>query len=228
MKIELVVFDIAGTTVKDNGNVATSFIDAFQSYGLKTNPQEVNAVMGFRKIDAIEILLDKLEVKTENRNGLVEKIHNRFIDSMVEFYKTDPSLAAMKDAEEVFAQLHNTGIKIALNTGFTKSITDTILERLKWNNSQHIDAVISSDQVPEGRPHPYMIRKIMEQLGVNDVKAVAKVGDTEVDVAEGRNAGCGVVISVTSGAYSRSQLEQYKPDHIVDNLSSIPSILYFN
>ena len=227
MKIELVVFDIAGTTVTDNGNVATSFINAFRSYGLSAHPKDVNAVMGFRKIDAIQLLLDKMNIKADS-NGLVEKIHERFVESMVEFYNSDPSLAPMKDAEQVFAQLHNAGVKIALNTGFTKRITDTILERIRWNESQDIDAVISSDEVPQGRPHPYMIRKIMEQVGVDDPRSVAKVGDTEVDVAEGRNAGCGVVISVTSGSCTRAELEKYHPDHIVDNLSSIPSILYFN
>lgn len=228
MKIELVVFDIAGTTVKDAGNVAASFINAFQALGLKVDSEEVNSVMGFRKIDAIKMLLNKMDSKEVSRNGIVEKIHDRFIESMVEFYRTDASLAPMKDAEEVFAQLHNAGVKIALNTGFTKIITDTIFERLKWNDNQDIDAVISSDEVPEGRPYPFMIRKLMEQLEIDDAKSVAKVGDTEVDIAEGRNAGCGVVISVTSSAYTRSELEKYNPDHIIDNLSSIPSILYFN
>ncbi len=32
--IQLVVFDIAGTTVRDKGNVADSFIAAFRSFGL--------------------------------------------------------------------------------------------------------------------------------------------------------------------------------------------------
>jgi hypothetical protein len=32
-KIQLVVFDIAGTTVSDKGDVAIAFIDAFRKHG---------------------------------------------------------------------------------------------------------------------------------------------------------------------------------------------------
>ena len=117
-------------------------------------------------------------------------------------------------------------IKIALNTGFTKVITDSILARLHWNNgATKIDFVISSDEVPKGRPYPFMIETIMRQLNINDPHQVVKVGDTEVDVLEGRNAYCGLVVSVTTGAYTREQLQQYNPDHIIDSLSELPSLI---
>ena len=61
----------------------------------------------------------------------------------------------------------------------------------------------------------------MKALNIDDVKAVAKVGDTEVDVLEGRNAGCGKVISITTGAYTKEQLEKYHPDFIIDSLSEV-------
>jgi phosphoglycolate phosphatase-like HAD superfamily hydrolase len=97
---------------------------------------------------------------------------------------------------------------------------------LHWNNGESkIDYVIASDEVPEGRPYPFMIQTIMKQLQITDSKQVVKIGDTEVDVQEGRNAECGLVVSVTTGAYSRDQLEQYHPDHIIDSLSELPSLI---
>jgi phosphoglycolate phosphatase-like HAD superfamily hydrolase len=54
---------------------------------------------------------------------------------------------------------------------------------------------------------------------------VLKVGDTEVDVNEGRNANCGMVVAVTTGAFTREQLEQYKPDYILDSLAELPILL---
>jgi hypothetical protein len=33
--IQLVVFDIAGTTVRDNGSVADAFISAFRDFGFE-------------------------------------------------------------------------------------------------------------------------------------------------------------------------------------------------
>ncbi len=225
-RIELVVFDMAGTTVRDKGNVAVAFMEACSHYGIEVPKEEVHKVMGFRKSDAVKILLDKFYTGPAERTGeLTEQIHDRFTRSMVEFYRTDHALAPLPHAEEVFEWLHRQGVKVALNTGFTKAITDTILDRLQWNNNGVIDFVISSDEVPEGRPHPFMIEAIVKALGIAGNTQVMKVGDTEVDVEEGRNAGCGMVVGVTTGAYTRTELEQYRPDIIIDSLAELPSLI---
>lgn len=224
--IQLVVFDIAGTTVRDNGNVADSFISAFEDYGFPIPEAEVKQVMGFRKMDAIVSLLEKFAPGQRDDEALVDRIHTRFIDKMIEFYRNDETLAPLPHAEEVFRALKERGIKVALNTGFTRSITDTILHRLRWDDrSRLIDQVICSDEVPHGRPHPDMIEVLMDDLDIGTSAQVLKIGDTEVDVAEGRNAGCGKVVSVTTGAYTRAQLEHCGPDFIIDDLRELISII---
>lgn len=223
---QLVVLDIAGTTVRDKGNVAVAFMEAFQHYGIEVPKEDVNKVMGFRKMDAIRILLDKYHpVKHEEKNELIGIIHERFTRNMIGFYEADPELEPLPHAEELFKWLRQSGLKVALDTGFTRPITDTILQRLQWDKKGLVDMVITSDEVPEGRPHPYMIRAMMETLGITDTAAIVKVGDTEVDVEEGRAAGCGLVVSVTTGAYTRQQLEQYHPDAIIDSLAELPSLI---
>lgn len=226
-KFQLVVFDMAGTTVLDKGNVADSFIDAFLQHNIVVKRSAVKTVMGWRKIDAIKLLLEKFHPQPGlNEEELIEMIHTAFINNMIRFYKEDKDIKPLPFAEDVFGQFKKEGVKVALNTGFTRAITDTILQRLHWNNGESkIDYVIASDEVPEGRPYPFMIQTIMQQLEVTDPKQVAKIGDTEVDVQEGRNADCGLVVSVTTGAYSRDQLEQYHPDHIIDSLSELPSLI---
>jgi len=225
--IQLVVFDIAGTTVRDRGNVAASFIAAFHEHGLEIPAQEVNKVMGFRKIDAIRILLDDLYPGSATSDDvLVQDIHDLFIRKMISFYEQDRQLEALPHAEEVFSLLKQKGIRIALNTGFTRAIADTILQRLHWNNGyDKIDRIICSDEVTHGRPSPDMIKALVADLGISSPAQVLKVGDTEVDVEEGRNAGCGKVVGVTTGAYTRSQLEQYHPDHIIDDLQELLPII---
>ncbi len=222
--IQLVVFDMAGTTVRDRGNVGEAFINAFKESGINIPFEEVKKVMGWRKIDAVKMLLKKFHPGPADTE-MVKKIHDAFIRNMVRYYEEDGTLSPLPYAEEIFVALKDRGVKIALNTGFPRTIADTILKRLNWNEGKTIDAVIASDEVPEGRPHPFMIYSIMEQLQVTDSGAVAKVGDTEVDVEEGRNAKCGLVVSVTTGAYSRLQLEQYKPDKIIDSLAELSSII---
>lgn len=229
--IQLIVFDIAGTTVLDKGNVAESFIAAFRESGFEIPDEEVKKVMGFRKIDAIRILLEKFSggkigIATKEGQELIEKIHRSFIDKMVNFYQTDADLQPLPHVEEVFSKLKEQGLKVALNTGFTRAITNAILERLHWNNGYAgIDRVICSDEVPQGRPAPYMIETLIKDLDIPSAANVLKVGDTEVDVEEGRSAGCGVVVSVTTGAYTRAQLEQYAPDFIIDDIRELLPII---
>lgn len=227
MNIQLIVFDIAGTTVVDKGNINEAFRKAFSNAGYVVAADDVDKVMGYRKTDAIKIMLDKYNPKAAGINEyLIEIIHNDFTKNMVEFYKRNEELRPMAFAEEVFEQLRGRGVKVALNTGFTKIITDTILDRLGWNNSLLIDFVVSSDEVPSGRPEPFMIKKIMQQSGITDSLNVAKVGDTAVDIEEGHNAGCGLVVAVTTGAYTKEQLLQYNPDHIVDSLEQLPALIF--
>jgi len=227
--IQLVVFDIAGTTVYDNGQVADAFIAACRTADIEIPANEVKKVMGFRKIDAIRLLLDKfspgIPVGAE-RETLISEIHDRFIGNMISFYQHDPGLRPMPHAEELFSSLHDKGIKVALNTGFTRGITDAILHRLHWDNGAgYVDSVICSDEVPQGRPSPDMINSLIQRLDISSANNVLKVGDTEVDVEEGRNAGCGIVVSVTTGAYTRQQLQEYRPDHIIDSLEELIPII---
>ena len=224
--IQLVVFDIAGTTVRDNGSVADSFITAFRDYGFTIPEAEVKKVMGFRKMNAIAHLMEKFAPEYKDDSELIDRIHTHFIDKMIEFYMGDQTLSPLPHAEAVFYALKQQGIKIALNTGFTRSITDTILHRLRWDDrSQLIDQVICSDEVALGRPHPDMIKVLMQDLDIVSPEQVVKVGDTEADVEEGRNAGCGIVVSVTTGAYTREQLLPYRPDFIIDDLQELLPIV---
>ncbi|MGZ5253696.1 MAG: HAD hydrolase-like protein, partial [Flavitalea sp.] len=162
-KFKLIVFDIAGTTVKDPGNVANSFIEAFKSEGFEVTEEDVNDVMGFRKIEAIETVLLDRDIPVTDQ--LINSIHENFINSMISFYKNDLSIEAIPGAEDLFQYCKSKGIFTALNTGFSRDITDVILKRLNWNNNDLIDLVVCSDEVPQGRPAPFMIRKIMEELG---------------------------------------------------------------
>ena len=85
------------------------------------------------------------------------------------------------------------------------------MDRLQWLEKGLVDDVVSSDEVKSGRPHPDMIRELMRRAGVEDPAEVIKIGDTEVDIREGRNAGCLLSIGVTTGAFTREGLSPINP-----------------
>lgn len=225
-QIKLAVFDIAGTTVKDKGDVADAFMHAFNKFNYSIPESEVHTLMGYKKPEAIKMMLEKYYPGAiSSTRNLVAKIHDVFISEMISFYESDHSLEPMNDAEYVFSQVQAMDIKVALNTGFGSVITDVILKRLGWNRTELINFVISSDEVKYGRPHPFMIQAAMKALNIPEAAQVAKIGDTEVDIAEGRNAGCGLVVAVTTGAYTKELLLQHKPDAIISRLQDLLPML---
>ena len=56
MLIKLVVFDMAGTTVQDDGLVLRSFVQAAEAVGLVATPDELNARMGLSKLEVFDEL----------------------------------------------------------------------------------------------------------------------------------------------------------------------------
>ena len=227
MSIALVVFDIAGTTVSDNGNINDFFRKTFLNAGITdVDPYDVNDVMGYRKKEAIEIIVEKYKPGFEKDHVFIDSIHEDFTKQMVAYYETCKDLQPLPFAEKVFQKLHDNNIKVALNTGFTKIITAPILKRLGWDKASFIDQIICSDEVPEGRPHPFMIEKLMERVNVTFPEDVAKIGDTRADIEEGLNAGCGMVIGITTGAFAKEDLIKYHPDYVIDSLQELlPLIL---
>ena len=55
--------------------------------------------------------------------------------------------------------------------------------------------------------------------------SVIKIGDSAIDILEGKNAGCSLNIGITTGAQTKEQLSVANPDFIIDNIYSILEIL---
>jgi phosphonatase-like hydrolase len=223
MALKLVVFDLAGTTVKDNNDVAKALQAAFSSNELFVNIEDINPLMGYNKPTAIQMILENKGM--DFNEDLITEIHECFVNEMLDFYEYDPEVKAMDGAEDLFFFLKEKGVFIGLNTGFSREIALAIISRFQWMERGLVDDFIGSDEVPEGRPYPYMIAELKDRLGITEEDSVIKVGDTVVDVQEGKNAGCDYIISVTTGAASREELEREQPTHIVDSLFEIPAIL---
>jgi phosphonatase-like hydrolase len=223
MSVKMVVFDMAGTTVSDDNNVAKAFQEAFRRNGIAIGLEEANPLMGYHKPLAIQMLLEKSGVKFDA--AFIEKIHAAFEEEMLDYYEYNAGVKPANGAEDVFEQLKEKGIRIALNTGFSRSIADTIVHRFQWKEKGLVDDLIGSDEVEKGRPYSFMINKLMERAGISDPSEVAKVGDTTVDIEEGLNAGCLFVVAIATGACEPGELSKMNPTHIIDHLSEIPSIL---
>ena len=169
------------------------------------------------------MVLEKYGIDFDNE--LIDTIYNDFVDEMIDFYECSPEVKPAEGAEELFQNLKERAIAVALNTGFPKDIADVIVNRFQWIQKGLVDDYIASDEVKQGRPYPFMIEQLMYRAGIDDPLLVAKVGDTAVDIEEGNNVGCSYNIAITTGAHKSAELKSHRPTHIVNSLLEIPSIL---
>ncbi len=223
MNIELVVFDLAGTTVNDEDGVNRAVREALSEVGVSASRAAVNEVMGIPKPVALRRLLEGAS-RAELMPRL-DAIHGDFVARMIRFYQRDPSVYEIPGSSDVFRRLRTAGIKVALDTGFSRDIVEVILDRLGWNNPELVNLTVTSDDVPRGRPHPDMIVKAMEALAVSDASRVAKVGDTPADLEEGTRAGCGLVVGVTGGSHTADQLRPWPHTHLIGSVVELPALL---
>lgn len=221
--IELVVFDIAGTTVRDDDAVAETLRATLAAVGVLAPLPRVNAVMGLPKPDALRRLLAD-DAKGALLLPRLDALHADFIARMIAHYREAPDIAPIDGAAAVFATLRRAGTRVALDTGFSRDITAAVLARLDWREGELVDATICSDEVARGRPYPDMIHALMARCGVRDPAHVAKVGDTPADLLEGTAAGCRLVIGVTSGSHRADELRAHPHTHLVDSVRDVPRL----
>ena len=224
MDFELVIFDIAGTTVFDGDAVGLCLRRALEDVaGVALDRDAVNAVMGIPKPVAIRTLLEGRGLSADEKR--VGEVYRDFEARMLEHYRTSPDVREVEGAAGVFRELRGSGIKVALDTGFGRAITDGLLERLGWAVPNVLDATVTSDDVAAGRPAPDMIYRAMELTGVREVARVVKVGDTPSDLHEGANAGCGMVVGVTSGSHTADELRPHPHTVLIDSVRDLPAML---
>jgi phosphonatase-like hydrolase len=220
---ELVVFDLAGTTVHDPDGVSACLVAVLATAGVSATRADANAVMGIPKPEALRRILLQHQ-RTDLLPG-IDKLHADFVERMIAFYQGDPRVAEIPGTSATFAALRKAGIKVAVDTGFSRDITDVLLHRLPWVDARLIDDSIASDEVAHGRPYPDMIYELAKRLGIRSTASVAKVGDTPADLQEGTNAGCGWVIGVTEGTHTRAELVAHPHTHLVATVADLPGLL---
>lgn len=216
----LAIFDMAGTTIDDRDEVYRVLRAAAEREGASFSDAEFQRYMGTEKFWAIGQLLNIGGADTS------EETHQRawewFREELARTYHENPP-TPMGDIEQLFATLRGRGLNIALTTGFAREITDLILHAMGWDNGI-VDAVAAGDEVPQGRPEPFLIQKVMEDVGVTDPQRVISVGDTQADVESAQKAGV-TSVGVLTGHLSREEFNSHGADYVLDGAVDLPSIL---
>ena len=202
--VKLVVFDWAGTTV-DFGCLAPAgaFVAAFAERGVAVPVAEARGPMGLHKKDHLRAMLAgptgerwRRAVGREWAEADVEELYRRVTPMQVEAATRHAALCP--GVLECVADLRRRGVKIAATTGYFREAAEACYTAAAAHGFTP-DFVICADEVPAGRPAPWMLFRCMEALDVYPPAAVVAVGDTPADVRAAKNAGCRAVGVVDSG-----------------------------
>lgn len=215
MGIKLIVCDMAGTVVEEHGIVYKTLRAAMNKHGLNVSEDEMHPWHGAAKGEVTQHFITKAgsDVKSE-------EIDATFAEMVTEAYSADGATALIsKGLPAWVTECQSKDIKVTLDTGYPVNIQSALVSDLGLDNM--VDDWISASEVKEGRPFPYMVHRLMEKTGVIDCSQVAKFGDTVNDVKEGRNAGCGLVVGVLSGADSALALYEAGADIVVPDVTHV-------
>lgn len=221
-EIEMVVFDMAGTTINEQNIVYKTLHKSINNFGIEVSLESVLSLgAGKEKHQAIKDILEYKNIADENKSDAIFEYFKETLDK--EYLSA--AVLPIEGVENVFEDLKKDGVKVVLNTGYSSHVANTLLEKLNWKEGKQYDALITADDVVLGRPFPDMIHKAMQLFHIEDASKVLKAGDSAIDIEEGKNAKCGVTIGVLSGAQTRQQLEAAQPDYILNSLASLYSVM---
>lgn len=214
MFTKLIVFDIAGTLVKENSLVYKCLSNAIS--------QEIGRTVTYKDVCGYS--------KTEIIKKLVPD-SKRWYDTSYQFkhnllneYEKSNDIHLIDGVDNLFEHLKRKNIFIGIGTGFDMELATTLLKKVDLNEEM-FDYLVTSDQVCQGRPAPDMINLVRNRCNANsahDIKKyeVMKVGDTILDLCEGYNAGA-ITCGVLSGEGTQKELEKYKPDYIFNSVKDL-------
>jgi phosphonatase-like hydrolase len=221
--IRMVVFDMAGTTVNEDNVVYKTLQKSINENGFNFSLDQVmEQGAGREKMQAVRSILDAYAHIEDNE--LTDKIYRHFIIHLTEAYKNMPVLP-QPGVIDLFQILKQENILVVLNTGYNRETAQNLLEKLGWRRRIEFDELISASDVKANRPDPDMIWLAMKKFGIENAKEVIKVGDSIIDIEEGRNAGCRLNVGITTGAHNFKQLQTANPDYIINNLLELSPII---
>ncbi|MFF1375873.1 HAD family hydrolase [Streptomyces sp. NPDC058308] len=222
-RTDLVVLDMAGTTVADGGLVEQAFAAAAREVGVEPDSaghaaklEYVRATMGESKISVFRHLFGE-ESLAQQANTAFEKAYGTLVDA--------GRIAPVPGAREAIEELKQDGRTVVLTTGFARVTQDAILDALGWRDLVGL-TLCPADAGGRGRPYPDMVLAAFLRTGAADgVRNVAVAGDTAYDVLSGVRAGASVVAGVLTGAHGDAALREAGATHVLGSVAELPAIL---
>lgn len=220
----------------DYGSLApvAAFAEVFRRRGVGLTTGQVRGPMGTAKRDHIRTLTELEDVRGRWRSEHgrepseedVDAMYKEFLPLLVESAASHAGL--IPGTVETVAACRERGIRVGSCSGYDRGIMEKILPVAREQGYKP-DSLVCPEDVPAGRPHPWMLYRSAMDLGVYPMAALVKVGDTLADIEEGLNAGAWSVGLAKSGndlGLSQEETEAMDRRTLDDRLADIRERMY--
>jgi HAD superfamily hydrolase (TIGR01509 family) len=203
--LQAVLFDMDGTLVDTEPYWIAAEYALVESFGGTWTDQHAHALVGNALLDSAVYI---------RKHGGVDLdppvIVERLLDEVV--IAAQAEIPWRPGARELLAEVAERGIPCALVTMSYARLAETMTDQLPPGT---FAAVVTGDQVNDGKPHPEAYLTAAARLGADPVYCVA-IEDSPTGVASAEAAGCVVV-----GVPHHVKIEAAPGRAIVDSLTSL-------
>jgi phosphonatase-like hydrolase len=217
----LVVTDLMGTTLRDDGAVLPAYRAAFAECAIPFTEEELATKRGAHKLSLFTEFASRRYTPDDSAKRGAAALE--VFEKQLRHFLASGGGVPIVGAEDAITRLRKVGVKVALTSGFDRGLIADIVAHCGWG--ELFDAVVYPDEVPAGRPAPYLIFQAMQKARVEPVARVAAIGDTALDLQAGSNAGAGWVIGVLSGAHDAETLGRTPHTHLLPSIAELPGLL---
>jgi phosphonatase-like hydrolase len=208
--VELICFDMAGTTVLDNGLVLEAFRRTIEDLEVSADGAEsaeayVVATMGQSKLEVFTTLFG------ERASIANEAFERNLMESAQEL-----GVSEIPGARSTVETLRDVGLQVALTTGFSPTTREALVHVLGWEDL--FELRVSPADVGRGRPAPDMLWWCALKSQITAASSLMVVGDTASDMVSGQRAGAGYCVGVLSGNDDQARLIVNGADDVIDSV----------
>ncbi len=228
-RLKGIILDWAGTTV-DYGSRAPAevFREIFARSGVPITTEEARGPMGMAKHAHIQTVMELPRVSEawSQRHGRVPNakdvnaLYEQFIplqrDILGRMTDVIPGVVPVIDA------CRTRHLRIGSSTGYTRTLMEVVAPLAKAQGYAP-DVVLCSDDVPAGRPAPWLNLRAAEKLDIYPLRQIVIVDDTCVGIDAGHHAGMWTVAVAKTGnamGMSLTEIDQLPEKELAHRLSA--------
>ncbi|MGK5595064.1 MAG: HAD family hydrolase [Parachlamydiaceae bacterium] len=182
--VKAVLIDLDGTLVDSTPALYQVYLKFLEHYGHQGNEAEFQKLIGPSIDEIVANLKNKYKLEED-----LEKLANMYVSFIIlQGFEGTKLFDGVKEFID-YAKEH--GIKLAIVTSGTQALAKICLE--PFNLLEKFDAVITSEEVKNAKPHPEIYETAIKKLQVNPEEVIA-VEDSELGAESARQAGLKVLV----------------------------------